>query len=190
MTANAMSEARETYLAVGMNDYVSKPVDAKLLLSKLSRLRAKPKLPTPAALAVAVLQDESAAEAIPLLDLDKLASLESILPFSKVAALVALFLSDLDSRVLRIGSYKSAGSRGDVAREAHIIVSTAGNLGAMQMSALARSLENACRENQFERVEPRVDELSVAAAAVRAKFEFWVNERRMAMTDGAAGHSA
>jgi CheY-like chemotaxis protein len=41
MTANAMSGAQVEYLSVGMNDYVSKPVDAKLLLSKLAKIRAK-----------------------------------------------------------------------------------------------------------------------------------------------------
>jgi signal transduction histidine kinase/DNA-binding response OmpR family regulator len=38
MTANAMSGAKDEYLTAGMNDYVSKPVQPKLLLAKLATL--------------------------------------------------------------------------------------------------------------------------------------------------------
>jgi len=38
MTANAMSEDREAYLASGMDDYVSKPISSKLLAAAISRV--------------------------------------------------------------------------------------------------------------------------------------------------------
>lgn len=37
VTAHAMHGDRETYLAAGMNDYVSKPIDPKLLLDAINR---------------------------------------------------------------------------------------------------------------------------------------------------------
>ncbi len=37
VTAHAMHGDRETYLAAGMNDYVSKPIDPKLLLDAIYR---------------------------------------------------------------------------------------------------------------------------------------------------------
>jgi len=37
VTAHAMHGDRETYLAAGMNDYVSKPIDPKLLLKAINR---------------------------------------------------------------------------------------------------------------------------------------------------------
>jgi two-component system, sensor histidine kinase and response regulator len=37
VTAHAMHGDRETYLAAGMNDYVSKPIDPKLLLDAIDR---------------------------------------------------------------------------------------------------------------------------------------------------------
>ena len=37
MTANAMQGDRETYLGVGMNDYVSKPIDQRELVNAIVR---------------------------------------------------------------------------------------------------------------------------------------------------------
>jgi signal transduction histidine kinase/DNA-binding response OmpR family regulator len=41
LTAHAMSGAREEYIAAGMNDYVSKPIEAATLLAKLTQLRLR-----------------------------------------------------------------------------------------------------------------------------------------------------
>jgi CheY-like chemotaxis protein len=49
LTAHAMTGAKEAYLAVGMDDFVAKPIDAALLLDKLSRLSAPPTLASVAA---------------------------------------------------------------------------------------------------------------------------------------------
>jgi CheY-like chemotaxis protein len=38
LTANAMKGDRERYLSAGMNDYVSKPIDPKLLLEAIARV--------------------------------------------------------------------------------------------------------------------------------------------------------
>ena len=42
LTANAMAGSRDTYLAAGMDEYVSKPIDAKLLNSALAGVGGEP----------------------------------------------------------------------------------------------------------------------------------------------------
>jgi len=39
LTANAMPEQREEYMAAGMNDFVTKPIDPKALFDALARSR-------------------------------------------------------------------------------------------------------------------------------------------------------
>jgi CheY-like chemotaxis protein len=41
MTANAMVEHREAYLATGMDDYVSKPINAKALAAAIARVTSR-----------------------------------------------------------------------------------------------------------------------------------------------------
>jgi len=42
LTAHAMTGAREHYIAAGMDDYISKPIQAAVLLSKLAELGLRP----------------------------------------------------------------------------------------------------------------------------------------------------
>ncbi|HEX3486929.1 MAG TPA: response regulator [Micropepsaceae bacterium] len=189
MTANAMSGAEQEYLAAGMNDYISKPVDSRLLFSKLSRVAGKKRPVQPASGAVPV-QEHSAADhgldlPAPAIDREKLAVLESVLPFAKIEGLITLFLAEVSGHLARISSYAAERDFEKIAREAHIIVSTAGNIGAMRMSALARTLEHKCKEQQFHLVGESVEELIETHAAVVLALSEWLAMRQ---TDQAAAN--
>ncbi len=175
MTANAMAGAEAEYLAAGMNDYISKPVDLKVLRSKLASLPHRAHRADQGNVAQSVARSETAN----VLDLDKLAELNSVLSLAKVTGLVSAFLTEVAQR---LQSIEFAIARTDfpaAAREAHMLVSTSGNLGAMQLSAAARTLEQACRQGDEKSIGPLAAELSRAAASATVALKRWMAQPQL-----------
>lgn len=85
---------------------------------------------------------------IPVLDRNTLDSIRGLgqpgAP-DPVAELCALFFEDMEGRLTRIRRAMGAGDRAEVARQAHAMKGTAGNLGARRMYQAARRLEAQAR---------------------------------------------
>ena len=170
MTANAMTGAREEYLSAGMNDYVSKPIDAQILLGRLARLPAR--VPAPGETLIVASTQPSAIEA------EKLDELVRYLPISGVIDLVTLFTAESNGHAMRIKNYLAEEDYQSIAREAHILVSTAGNIGAMQLSATARRVEHACKNGQLDGFGRLIGELDRGISAANAAFTQWIAENQ------------
>jgi HPt (histidine-containing phosphotransfer) domain-containing protein len=185
MTADAMRGAKEEYIAAGMNDYISKPVDANLLLSMLARLVPKKKnrvaevqLAISSANSFEVTAPNPVLASSPALDHAKLAILESVLPFSNIDGLLTLFMTEVEHHLTRIRTSQAAADFDALAREAHSMVSSAGNVGAMEVSELARTLERACKEGRTPSIERLIGQLVEGCAAVTIALNEWLDERR------------
>jgi signal transduction histidine kinase/DNA-binding response OmpR family regulator/HPt (histidine-containing phosphotransfer) domain-containing protein len=188
MTAHAMAGAREEYLAAGMNDYISKPVQSALLLTKLAEIAptAEPETPAEASAREPLSNFAQGVAEPPLLDLEKLSELEGALPLAKVRSFISLYLADVDQRLESIAECCSNGDFAGVSREAHTIVGTAGNLGAMQTSAAARRLETVCRAGEHQKAYQLVSELSASCEASSARFQDWLDSKKPAVRSSAA----
>ena len=164
MTAHAMRGASDEYLSAGMDDYITKPFQPALLLAKLERLAEG----RPA-------QIERAPQhlALPVLNTANLEELRSGLPPESLAGLVTLFLHDAESHMLEIDACEKAGDLAGIARQAHMLVSSAGNLGAMQTSALAREIEHFCRNGKPDGLAPMLAELRQCSAQSSAALMAW-----------------
>jgi signal transduction histidine kinase/DNA-binding response OmpR family regulator/HPt (histidine-containing phosphotransfer) domain-containing protein len=175
MTANAMTGAREEYVAAGMNDYVSKPIDGKNLLARLAHLPVRvPKTGKGAAVAETPPSEQPRPQASGAVDVLKLDELAQYLPISGIIDLVLLFTSESDGHAARIKTYLAEKDFPNIAREAHILVSTAGNIGAMHLSATARTLEQTCKCDRRDDVDQLVGELNRGIAAANAGFAAWI----------------
>ena len=164
MTAHAMRGASEEYLSAGMDDYITKPFQPALLLAKLERLAEG----RPA-------QIERAPQhlALPVLNTANLEELRAALAPESLCGLVTLFLHDAECQMLEIDACEKAGDLAGIARQAHMLVSSAGNLGAMQTSALAREVEHFCKIGKPEGLAPILAELHQSNAQSSAALKAW-----------------
>jgi signal transduction histidine kinase/DNA-binding response OmpR family regulator len=175
LTANAMSGSREEYLAAGMNDYISKPVQISQLLGKLAAI-------VPRAGAIASQEDArpsapgrtgNANECV-IVDIAKLADLERVLPRAKIGHLVSLYLTGSEALMLDIAGCSGRKDCAAIARLAHELAGMAGNLGAMQVHALARKLEEAGYARDGALIWRLISELQEACNASAAAFGIWL----------------
>jgi signal transduction histidine kinase/DNA-binding response OmpR family regulator len=167
MTAHAMAGAREDYLKAGMDDYISKPFQPTKLLSKLATLvgRRAPDMP-----------QRTAAGAAAALDMDKLEGLRNVLPGRELVAFIELYLHDAHTHLESIAETVAKGELEATGRSAHVLVSTAGNVGAMRVSAAARRLSNACRSQDRAMAGTAAKELRIQAEEADTALRNWIDK--------------
>ncbi|HYC02039.1 MAG TPA: response regulator [Azospirillaceae bacterium] len=130
LTANAMAGMREEYLAAGMDDFLAKPFDHARLLAMVAG--ATRQAPAPVAVEDALF-DEGA-----------LAALAAIAPPEMFRKLVTDLVRHGGERLDRIAALRAAADLAGLRREAHDLISTAGQAGLPRLRALAEALHAAC----------------------------------------------
>jgi len=185
LTANAMAGDEKRYIEAGMDAYVSKPIQPAELFTKLAAVAKEvaghlPTSATPLGSAGDVVKHPNEPSqkdnGLVILDLEKLATLEAALPTKSVLDLLRLFIIDTENHIGYIHERRVAGDIDGVARNAHVIISTAGNIGAAQVSALAQQLVRACHVNDCGEVAGLVEQLIAANAAASSAIQSWLKD--------------
>jgi PAS domain S-box-containing protein len=169
LTAHALSGARDEYIAAGMNDYISKPVDQAVLLFKLYEIGQR----IDGAEMVSMTNDGDATE-LPAdagIDLTCLDMLNSVMSPGEVREFLEMFAAEATARVSRMSTIRDFPT---LSSEAHALIGMSGSVGATRMSELGKSVEQACKQGDLEAARLALGSLGSALDATVEGLRSWV----------------
>ncbi len=177
MTAHAMKGDRERCLAVGMDDYLSKPIKADDLFAVLARYgkqlhpdgESNGVPPAPSGCLETTLP--------PPLALDRLEQFTRETDRESMQAIVALFLSDSNKRLNSLREAIRTHSANDLREAAHSLKGSSAELGARALSQLCRNLEELGRAQSFDGAEERLLQVEREWSRVQTFLETYVKEQ-------------
>lgn len=143
LTADAVAGRREEYLAAGMSDFLSKPFDFATLMAIVERWIADPR----SDIAPFAAPDITVAE-VPVIEERQLTTIQKALPAAKFRAFLVGVIDAIRVQDDRISALAADARFPELAREAHDLISTAGNAGMGRVVLLARRLESACADGR------------------------------------------
>jgi two-component system sensor histidine kinase/response regulator len=164
MTAHAMTQERERCAALGMNDYVTKPIDPERFAATLAAW-TQPAAP-PAQGAVRARQEPGAAPVLPGIAYAKGLALCLGAP-DRFEKRLKRFIQIIANPAEEIRSALARGDAGTAHRSAHSMVSAAGMIGAEDLAAQALELQEVLGEGEPASVEAALDRLDQAFRLVR-----------------------
>jgi signal transduction histidine kinase/DNA-binding response OmpR family regulator/HPt (histidine-containing phosphotransfer) domain-containing protein len=161
LTANAMRGSRETCLAAGMDDFISKPFQRAALRGIVERW-------TNPGRATAALAESPPPPAEPdqprSFDPAPLEALRAIGGQDLVDRIVGMFVERTPADIAEMYRALGAGEAGAVAAQAHSLKSASANLGLAAVSSRARSIETLAKAGQLQELASALAKLDVEYA--------------------------
>lgn len=166
MTAYAMKEDRERFLAAGMDDYLAKPIRAQQIIAMVSRWVSEGH----GSVEEALVNTEF------VVDEEVLASLSDAVGGDPafVQSMLEEFIAEAKEQITASISAHSAGSCKGVQSELHTLKGNSGTLGAAQVHSICEKIELKAKVCDFTQFASEIVDLQIALKnfedAIKAKF--------------------
>jgi signal transduction histidine kinase len=154
MTANAMVGDREKCIAAGMDDYITKPIQAEDLRRVLEQWTSLPLKKAETSLST------SAPDTFPAVDKERL--LDAVGKEGQIPpAFVELYRNQMSEELNRLNLAIRSGSAGEVTKVAHGCAGMNANCGMLAVVAPLRELERMGRQGNLDEAELMADKVNV-----------------------------
>jgi len=168
LTAHAMAGTREECLRNGINDYLSKPIDADKLFTILSEFAGQTRQPA----------GNKTAGSMEEIDLDqsRLAALEELLQPFELTRFVRTFSDQLPGQIQEVSTFVDSADYRSLRYAAHSVAGVAGNLGAVRLAGVARELEVVATAAASEQIVLCFQNLEFAADLTVKAYLRWLSD--------------
>ena len=166
MTAYAMKEDRERFLAAGMDDYLAKPIRAQQIIAMVSRWVSE---------GHGTIQEAEVTSGF-VVDEEVLASLSDAVGGDPafVQSMLEEFIVEAKEQIAAAVSAHAGGSCKGVQAELHTLKGNSGTLGAAQVHSICEKIELKAKVCDFTQFSTEIVDLQIALKnfedAIKAKF--------------------
>jgi len=161
LTASALTEDRDQCMDAGMDDFLTKPIDAAALAETLTRWLSKTEESEPVETEQNQMPEQDAFSWDELLE--TLGGDEDL-----VRELIQLYLEDAPTQVAAIREAVEKGDAGQVQRSGHTLKGASGSVGAKALQATAFEVEGAGKSGNLVSVPGLVSQLEAQLESLRA----------------------
>lgn len=160
LTANAIADTRDMFIAEGMNDFVAKPIDTKDITAKLRKWLPQEKIIPLDGNEAKAQRAEEKPQLRPVEDIDFL-NVDEALSLLKTEELFWIVLKEYYSAVEKKASsilhHRENKDWKNYTIEVHALKSTSRQIGADELADLAAELEKAGKEGKTDFIEENTD---------------------------------
>lgn len=164
LTANVVEETRFMFLSEGMNDFVGKPIELRMIVSVIKRWMPSEKLKPlsevePLPTADAPETNSNVGKSLKIGDLDTTAALELLGSEELLWMVLQDYYSVIDKKIALIKEYQTNEDWKNYTTEVHALKSASRQIGAMELGDKAYELEKAGNDLNIELIQNLTDEV-------------------------------